>query len=307
MDLLKQLTQIPGASSDESKIKEFILQYIQNNQNNWKVKPQIHLSEDFQDAFCITFGKPKTAVFAHMDTVGFSVGYHNRLIKIGSPKMNEKHLLVGKDSIGEIECEVLIIENEYGFTYQAVYEREIERGTILTYKPNFKESKSYITSPYLDNRLGVCNVLKLAENLENGAIVFSTYEEHGGNTVSYIAKYLKKHFGINRALISDITWVTEGVLHGGGVAISMRDSGLPRKKYLNEIIELAKKSGIPFQLEVESSGGSDGTMIQKSETIMDWVFIGAPEDNVHSPEEKVHKKDIESMLSMYHYLMKKIG
>ena len=33
-----------------------------------------------------------------------------------------------------------------------------------------------------------------------------------------------------QALISDITWVTEGVTHGKGCAISLRDSGVPRSE-----------------------------------------------------------------------------
>jgi putative aminopeptidase FrvX len=93
------------------------------------------------------------------------------------------------------------------------------------------------------------------------------------------------------------------VKHGGGVAVSMRDSGLPRRKYLNRIISLARESGVPFQLEVESAGGSDGGMLQKSDLLMDWCFIGAAEDNVHTPEEKVYKSDIESMVALYQYLM----
>ncbi|MGB0430822.1 MAG: aminopeptidase, partial [Bacteroidia bacterium] len=39
---------------------------------------------------------------------------------------------------------------------------------------------------------------------------------------------------------------------------------------------------------------------------IDWCFIGAPESNVHSPLEKVHKADIESMLNLYKHLMQKL-
>ena len=86
----------------------------------------------------------------------------------------------------------------------------------------------------------------------------------------------------------------------------MRDSGIPRKSYVNKIINLAKQSQIPFQLEVENAGGSDGNALQRSPYPFDWCFIGAPEDNVHSPDEKVHKSDIESMHQMYDYLMKNL-
>ena len=142
--------------------------------------------------------------------------------------------------------------------------------------------------------------------MENGAIVFSTYEEHGGNSVGACAKYLMNNYDVFQALICDITWVTPGVVHKGGVAISMRDSMLPRRKYLNKIISIANDSGIKYQLEVESAGGSDGSVLQKSDLPIDWCFIGAPEDNVHTPKEKVYKKDIESMIELYRVLMNQL-
>ena len=54
---------------------------------------------------------------------------------------------------------------------------------------------------------------------------------------------------------------------------------------MNKIIDLAKESGISFQLEVEATGGSDGNALQKESLPLDWCFIGAPEDHVHSPDE----------------------
>ena len=86
----------------------------------------------------------------------------------------------------------------------------------------------------------------------------------------------------------------------------MRDQGLPRRSYLNKIIGLARESGIPFQLEVESAGGSDGGVLQKSDLSIDWCFIGAAEDNVHTPNEKVFKVDIDGMVALYEYLMAKL-
>ena len=75
---------------------------------------------------------------------------------------------------------------------------------------------------------------------------------------------------------------------------------------LNKILDIARKSEIPFQLEVEDAGGSDGNELQKSNYPWDWCFVGAPEDNVHSPNEKVHKKDISSMVNLYKQLLKKL-
>lgn len=308
MKLLEKLINVRGASSDESTIKEFIKQHVIENQHLWKVKPKIFEGESFQDNLILVFGNPKTAIFAHTDTIGFSTAYDKNLYKIGGPRTIDSYELVGSDSKGEIEAELMVIEDSKGNSFlKYVFERECDRATILTFKPNFRENDLFIQSPYLDNRLGVWNALKVAETIENGAIVFSTYEEHGGNSVGYCGKFLFEKYGLRQALISDITWVTDGIVHGGGVAISMRDSGLPRRKFLNQIIDLAKESGIKFQLEVESSGGSDGTMLQKTDQPFDWVFIGAPEDYVHSPNEKVYKFDIMCMVEMYRFLMRKLN
>ncbi len=305
MELLKQMCSIHAPSGNEGNMKEFILDYLKENNKNFKVNPQIIQGEEIQDCIILKFGNPKVAVFAHMDSIGFTVRYNKELIKIGGPRTNDEFELIGKDSQGPIEAGMMVIEDEKGNqSYEYVFDREIDRGTELVFKANWREDRNYVQCCYMDNRLGVYNALKLAETLENGIICFSCWEEVGGGSVGYLGKYIYERWGVNNALISDITWVTEGVKHGNGVAISVRDSGIPRRSYINKIIELAKKSEIPFQLEVESSGGSDGNQLQKSAYPFNWCFIGAPENFVHSPNEKVHKRDIKAMLDLYKYLMK---
>ena len=304
MKLLKKLCSIHSPSGNESNIRNFLLKYINENIYDFKVKP-IVVTEDIQDCIILKFGKPKTAIFSHIDSIGFTVRYGKELIKIGGPKTNDGIKLVGKDSKGEILTEIYNYEDDNGNNHiEYLFDREIERATELTFKPNWREDENFVQCCYMDNRLGVWNALKVAKTLENGVICFSTYEEVGGGSVGFLGKYIYEEWGVKQALISDITWVTEGVKHGKGVAISRRDSGLPRRSYVDRIIKLANESNIPFQIEVESSGGSDGNQLQKSPYPFDWCFIGAPEDFVHSPDEKVHKKDIKSMVELYSYLMK---
>ena len=307
MKLLKKLTSIRGASSDETTIKKFLIKYIIENQYHWKTKPTILDNSELHDNLILVFGKPRTVIYAHIDTIGFSVSYENQLVKIGGPDIIDGTPLVGKDSKGNIETELMIIEQENERPIiKCIYDREIDRGTILTYKPNFRETETTIQSPYLDNRLGVWTALKIAETLKDGVIVFSTYEEHGGNSIGYISNLLYNIYKIKQALICDITWLTDHVTPGKGVVISLRDSMLPRKSFLDKIIKLAKKSGVEYQLEVESAGGSDGSSLQKSELLIDWCFIGAGENNVHTCYEIVSKHDIICMVEMYRYLMKKL-
>lgn len=299
LQLLKTLCGIHAPSGSEFLLTEFLLDYINEQKSSWTNQPIIHEGGEFHDSIVLVFGKPTTAIFSHIDSIGFTVGYGNKLIKIGGPQTENGYKLVGKDSLGEIECE-LFVEDD-GISY--IFNREIERGTTLTFKPEFKSEEGFVDCCYMDNRLGVLNALEVARTLENGVICFSCYEEHGGGNTQFLGKFIYDKYQVRQALISDITWVTSGVQHGNGVAISMRDSGIPRRKYLNRIIEIAKASKVPYQLEVESAGGSDGNALHMSSLPFEWCFIGAAEDNVHSPTEKVAIKDFEAMVELYKALM----
>ena len=305
MELLKQLCAVRAVSGDERAMTDFVLNYIDEKDKNWKVKPKVIHGDEFQENIILVFGqKPRTAIFAHLDSIGFTVRYGKQLVKVGGPVIENKINLVGSDSQGEIECKLKVNKKNQSFGYK--FDREIDRGTNLSFKPDFRETENHVQCCYMDNRLGVWNALKIAETLEEGIIVFSTREEHGGGAVSFLGKYIQEKYGVRQALISDITWITEGVQHGKGVAISMRDRGLPRRTYLDRVINIAKETDIPFQLEIEGSGGSDGLDLQSSPYPWEWVFIGAPENNVHSPDEIVHKDDIKAMTKLYMVLMENL-
>lgn len=300
MKLLKQLCEIHAPSGEEAPMKEFLLKHINQVRKKWSVQPEI-IKDGIQDCLILKFGKPRTAIFAHIDSIGFTVRYENQLLPIGSPDAEPGTLLVGHDSMGPIEC-VLEYDNDRHALYS--FGRQIDRGTSLTYKINFRDTRQYIESAYLDNRLGVYNALKVAETLKDGVIVFSCWEEHGGGSVPYLAKLIFEQWNISQALVSDITWVSDGVFHGKGAAISMRDRNLPRRQYVDRLIQIAKKRKVDFQLEVEGGGSSDGRELQTSPYPFDWCFVGAPEYGAHTPNEKVHKHDIESMIALYSWLMK---
>jgi len=305
--LLKRMCAIPAPSGNEGAMKDFLLNYIEKNKKNWKHKPKIIHGKGFQDCIILVFGKPRTAVFAHMDSIGFTVRYGKQLVKIGGPVTDTGIDLVGKDSKGKAEVKLKTTKAKNGYTkLEYTYKRDLETGTELTFKPNWRENKDYIQCCYMDNRLGVYNALKLAETLKDGAIVFSCWEEHGGGSVSYLQKFLTDKYKISQALISDISWISDGVHPAKGAVISMRDSLVPRRSFIDKIIKIATKNKLLFQLEVEGSGSSDAKELQMSEYPWDWCFIGAAEQFVHSPNEKVHKKDIESMLALYKTLMKEL-
>ena len=303
MKLLRELCAIHAPSGEEVRMTAFLLDHIDKEKKRWKVQPEIFSGNGLQDCIILKFGEPRTAMFAHMDTTGFTVRYDNQLLPIGSPDAETGTPLVGRDAFGPIECIL-----EYDQDNHALYKfpRRIERGTSLTYQTHFRETKTTIESAYLDNRLGVYTALKTAGQLTDGVIAFSCWEEHGGGSVPYLARFIYESWKVRQALIADITWITDGVLPMKGVAISMRDRNIPRRAYVDRIISIARKRKIKFQLEVEGVGSSDGRELQTSPYPFDWCFVGAPEHYPHTPHEKVYKQDVRSMIDLYRCLMREL-
>ncbi|MCH7402805.1 M20/M25/M40 family metallo-hydrolase [Belliella kenyensis] len=299
MKFLEDILAINSVSGDELSVSQFILNIISERKSNWKVTPNVFFGENFHNCILLKFGNPRTAVFAHMDTIGFMTRYENQLITVGGPELIDGTFLVGNDSLGPVRCKLIVDDDHIYHDFP----RAIDRGTYLSFEQNIRIDNQFIQGAYLDNRLGLYNAIEICQTLEDGWVVFTTYEEHGGGSMPFLLDFIMKEGPVKQALISDITWVTSGVVHNGGVAISIRDKFIPRRTFINKVIALAKKSGIDYQLEVEDAGGSDGREIQFSRHLIDWCFVGAPEDNVHSPNEKVALHDLECMIEMYQYLM----
>ncbi|MCG8474075.1 MAG: aminopeptidase [Cytophagales bacterium] len=301
--LLQQLCEVHAPSGEEFRMKEFLLSYIQKEKKNWKHPVEIIDREEFRDGFLLKFGKPRTAVFAHMDSIGFTARYENQLVSIGGPDVQTGFALRGSDENGEISCQ-LIVDEDGRLFHSAT--RPIERGTSLIFECSFREDDETVQSCSLDNRLGILNALELCQNLEHGVIAFSCYEEHGGGSAIVLGRYIYEELGVSQALISDVTWATDGVFLGKGTVVSLRDRGIPRYPFVRKIREIANKSDIAVQLEAEGTGGSDGAELQRSPYPFDWCFIGPPSSYAHSPDELIYKSDYASNQQLYQLLMKNL-
>ncbi len=88
LSLLKELCAVHAPSGDELNMKNFLINYINEHSSSWENDFELIEGDEFQDCFLLKFGNPKTAIFAHMDSVGFTVSYNNKLVKIGGPKAN---------------------------------------------------------------------------------------------------------------------------------------------------------------------------------------------------------------------------
>ena len=293
LDLLWRLLATDGPSGDEGALADWLEAYVGRE---W---PDAR-SERLGDSLLVVRGeRPAVAVFAHTDTTGFTLGYDRELIPIGGPEPRDKEPLrpAGAPDRGNR----LRFRKSGGWKLRG--KTDALPGARWVYATEPKREGDEITAPYLDNRAGVWAALQVLSRCPNVAVAFTVGEELSGQGAFVCARRLSEQYGIAQALISDITWDTAHVKSGDGVAISLRDRFVPRQRFLERVLTLAETSGLPFQREVESSGGSDGASIERSGVLMEWVFVGAPEKKPHTSQERIAISDLRGMADMLVFLV----
>jgi putative aminopeptidase FrvX len=294
-DDLRALVEIEGTSGDEGRIACAAAGRAQ-------ALPGVE-TRRIQDNLIVWRGDPQVALFAHLDTVGFTLGYDRELVRIGGPHVTEGEVVrctaAGVTRRGRMgkrgDCWVLEGVPEAPLGSRWVYDTPLELDGVK------------VRGPYLDNRAGVWSALEALNVCTDVAVAFTANEEHSGRGAATCARWLYDHLEISQALISDITWHTRFVRRGRGPAVSMRDRNVPRQAYLDRVLTAAASSGIPYQLEIERDGSSDGGAIERSGVPMDWLFVGAPEEASHTPSELLDLNDLRDMARLTAHLVRALS
>ena len=293
LDLLWELLKHDSPAGDEGPLADWLETWLAREISDARV-------ERLSDSLIVTRGtKPSVAIFAHLDTTGWTLGYDKRLIRIGGPdgKLGDGVRPVRRSHTGNT------LARRKDGSWKVGGKTDALPGSRWVYAAVPELSGGKITAPYLDNRAGVWAALQALTRCQEIAVAFTVQEETGSQGAQLCARRLYEAHGISQALVADLTWDTKHVKRGRGVAVSLRDSSLPRQRYLDQILALAETSGLPFQREVESSGGSDGAGISRSGVPMDWVFIGAPEKSPHTARECVDVSDLQGMAALLVHLV----
>ncbi|HTE17835.1 MAG TPA: hypothetical protein VK689_05575, partial [Armatimonadota bacterium] len=98
LDLLIELQQIPGPSGDEGRIADFVERHCRR-------VPGATVRR-VSDLVLATRGTPRVAIFAHIDTIGFTQGYDRRLVPIGGPHAEGGEQLREVDGPGTARLQV---------------------------------------------------------------------------------------------------------------------------------------------------------------------------------------------------------
>ena len=293
LDLLWELLGRDSPAADEGPLADWL--------EAWAARevPEAR-AERLGDSLVVTRGEnPAVAVFAHLDTTGWTLGYDKRLIRIGGPdgKPGDPIRPAGQPDAGNT------LGRRKDSSWKVRGKTAALPGSRWVYAATPDIASGTLTAPYLDNRAGVWAALHALTRCPEIAVALPVQEETGGPGALVCARRLYEAHGISQALVADLTWHTKHIKSGRGVAVSLRDSSLPRQRYLERVLTMAEAAGLPFQREIEWSGGSDGAGIDRSGVPMDWVFIGAPEKSPHTARERVAVSDLQSMATMLVHLV----
>lgn len=337
--LLKELSEIPGPSGFEEKIRNAVEKEIQSYVDSVSTDNMGNL---------IAFRKGKSdkkfMIAAHMDEIGFIVTHidDNGFLKFTTlggfdPKtLTAQRVIVHgkKDVIGVMGAKPIHVmtpeERDKKVTVKdffidlgmekAEVEKIIEIGTPISRERECIEMGNCINGKSLDNRIAVYILIEVIKKLKDKELPYNTYftftvqEEVGLRGAQVAAINIQPDIAI--ALDTTIAYDVPGsspqeqiTKLGAGPGIKIMDSSvICNTKLVSFMKYIADKFAIPFQSEIMQGGGTDTCMLQKM--VAGGAIAGAisiPTRHLHQVIESVHQKDVESSIELLYNVTKAIN
>ncbi len=328
MKLLKKLSELPGVSGREDKIRTLIRDELEKAADRIKVDKSGNVIAHKEGT-----GEKKLMLCAHMDEIGFLVkhidengfirlrevgGFDPRVLPArrvtvhGSEKINgitgikPLHIMSDEEKKKEIKIKNLFVDT--GRQVEEV-KNKVSLGDMVTYQTDFKPlGEDTFSGKCLDDRLGVYTMMEVFKNIESPEVdlyaVASVQEEVGlrGAKVS--------SFGIEPdiGLALDVT-VANDIPGGGGqdqvteigegAAIKIMDSvTISNHKLVTFLRELAEENEINHQMEILPGGGTDAGAIERSRSGIPVGGVSTPIRYAHSGLELAKKADMEASIEL---------
>lgn len=333
MELLKTLSELPGAPGREERVREFIIGQVEEHCDEMR-------TDTMGNLICLKRGSSKDAqrvmLACHMDEIAFYVraidekgflrvqqlgGFDTRnlfarRVRIetrtgdeifGSMNPSGRPVHVATEEERKKIPKVSEFFVDTGLEPEEVKER-VRPGDPVTLVQDFIEMGDLATGKCMDNRvacwLGVRVLQELGKPADDIYVVFTVQEEigvRGAITSSYevdpdIGIAIDVTLAVDIPNVSDDEQITK---LGEGAAIKIMDSySVSDKRLVDEFIEIAEKYEIPHQFEILPLGGTDAGALQRARAGCRVITLSVPTRYIHTVTETIHKKDLQSTLSL---------
>ncbi len=313
MQLLEKLVMSVSPSGRESEIRSIIEAELKS------VCDEI-FTDTLGNLICHKKGNGKKLMFAaHMDEIGFMVNYIDekgflRFSPIGGvTKYNTINSAIQfvNGTKGKISYENK--ENPSNVSFEKMYmdiganskeaaENVVQIGDMAVYDGNFSLIGDRIMGKALDDRAGCWALIRAMQNLGETEsdifAVFTVQEEVGLRGAKTAANLINPDLAIaiDVSNVGDTPESLELNLSlGEGPAIKMKDASfIIHPSVKNFMLDVAKESKIPYQLEAASYGGTDAGAIHLTGGGVPSGTISIPTRYIHSANEIIDRKDLES-------------
>lgn len=322
-ELLKKLTEAYGPSGNEEIIRDVIRQEIEDYVDEIRV-------DTLGNLIAVRKGSGKRVMLAaHMDQIGFMVTYIDdkgflRFTRVGGVSVSDsihrrvifKNGVVGVisyeeeiDDIKDIKLERMYID--IGASSLKEAESMVAIGDVAVYHSSFSENCGRYIGKAMDDRAGCALLIETAKRLQSSPheiyFVFTVQEELGVRGARTSAYALNPDIGI----AVDVTTTGDtpksrpmAVKLGGGPAIKVKDSlVLAHPKVRNLMVSRAQEAGIPYQMEILESGGTDAGAIHLTREGVPSGVLSIPCRYVHSDSEMVDASDMENGVKLMLHIL----
>ena len=319
-DLIKRLTEEYGPSGTEDKVAETIRAEITPFVDEVKL-------DELGSLVAVRKGAgARVMLAAHMDEIGLIVTHIDkkgflRFSAVGgvsASRLSGLRVVFGNGQVGTIGLEKsgntmdkMFID--IGATSKEEAEAKVSIGDFAVFKQDYVDLGDRIIAKAMDDRVGCAVLIEAARRLKTSPnqvyFVFTSQEEVGCRGAGTAAYAIEPDMGI----AVDVTRTgdtpeaaTMEVSLGKGAAIKVRDSGIISHQGVRQLlVQTAKESNIPYQLEVLISGGTDAGPMQRSRGGVPSGVISIPSRYVHSPSEMVDINDVEGCVKLLTAVLEK--
>ncbi|BDP42732.1 peptidase M42 [Deinococcus aetherius] len=337
LDLLRQLSNLNGVPGQEDAVRDFVLRELEGLTDEVRVDPLgnvIALRRGREDA---AEGRQRVMLSAHMDEIGFLVrfvddrgflrvqplgGFDNRnlfarnvtvqtrggaLPGVMTPGGKPIHISSPEDRKKIPELAEFFVD--LGLDAEEV-RRRVRIGDMVTLDQTARQMGKLTVGKAMDDRACVFLQLELLRHFgetrprHDVVAVFSVQEEVGlrGATTAAYGVEPSVGIGLDVTLAVDTPGVPaeEAVTRlGGGIGIKVFDSSMiSTRRLVDEVVDLAEREGVRYQLEVLPLGGTDGAAIQLSRSGVPSITLSVPTRYIHTVVEAVHEDDLRAGLAL---------
>jgi endoglucanase len=327
-ELLKQLTQANGVSSDEKEIRVLIRDLIEEVADEWRVDSLGNLIVTKKGTGQSDL---RVLVDAHMDEVGLMITGFDRdgtckfmtvggiddrallgkVVRVGTKKLTGVigarpiHFL--KSSQRESVVKVDAMRIDIGAKTKDGASKKVNPGDTATFDTKYEEAGDIAMGKAFDDRAGCAVLIELLrkEPYPFDLMAAFTVQEEVGLRGAQVVSYATQP---DVALVLECTPaydlpddrdVSPNVSLGKGPSIYVMDARtIQDPRLVSHITRTAAANDIPFQIRQPGGGGTNTAAIQRAAAGVPAATIATPARYIHSPVSMINLNDYQNVISL---------